>query len=82
MDADEYGAFNNKATDARPGYLDQEGKLLLPLLPVDCFADDSCKLEENYDDSSPKEMEEPGEIENPDEYQLQNSRIKTSTRIL
>jgi hypothetical protein len=73
VDADEYGAFNNKATDARLGYLDQEGKLLLPLLPIDCFADDSLKLEENYDDSSPKEMEPPGEIEDPDEYI--NSRI-------
>jgi hypothetical protein len=66
--ADEYNSFNSAATDARMGYVDQDGKLLLPRLPIDCFVDDSRKVIENYDDSEPTEVEEPGEIPDSDEH--------------
>ena len=64
----EYNAFNKAATDARMGYVDQDGKLLLPKLPIDCFVDDSRKVIENYDAREPTEMEESGDIPDSDEY--------------
>ena len=64
----EYNAFNSSATDARMGYVGQDGKLLLPKLPIDCFVDDSRKVIENYDDSEPTAVEEPGDIPDSNEH--------------
>ena len=41
VEGNEYNAFNKAATDARMAYVDQDGELLLPKLPIDCFVDDS-----------------------------------------
>ena len=38
---DEYNALGQAPTDARIGYVGQDGELLLPRLPIDCFDDDS-----------------------------------------
>jgi hypothetical protein len=70
----EYCTFDSKATDARIGYIDQEGELLLPELPPDCFVDDSRKTFDNYDDSEPQYPEDPGEI--PDDKEFIESRIR------
>lgn len=43
-------------------------ELKYPKLPIDCFPDDQRKFSEAYDDSSPVDPEEPGEIEDPDLY--------------
>src|SRR5918992_1360291 len=65
---DEYNTFAAKAADARIGYVDQNGKLLLPQLPPDCFSDDSRKTYDNYDASEPDGMIEPGEIRDALEF--------------
>jgi hypothetical protein len=65
---DEYNTFDTKATDARIGYVDQNGELLLPELPPDCFSDDSRKTYDNYDAHEPEEVIEPGEIPDAAEY--------------
>lgn len=65
---DEYKAFVEAATDARIGYVDQEGKLLLPRLPVDCFEDDSRESIDDYEDFEPEEMLPPSDIPDYDDY--------------
>jgi hypothetical protein len=70
----EYNTFCAKAADARIGYVDQDGDLLLPELPPDCFSDDSRKVFDNYDDSKPEDVIEPGEI--PDAIKFIDERIK------
>ena len=64
---DEYNAFVKAATDARIGYVGQDGELLLPRLPIDCFDDDS-QVAEDYEDYEPEEMLEPLDIPDEDEY--------------
>lgn len=64
----EYQTFGSRATDSRIGYIGQDGELLLPQLPINCFVDESRKTVGHYDDSEPTEMEPPSDIEDPEDY--------------
>jgi hypothetical protein len=64
----EYNRFDKYAADARIGYIGQDGELCLPELPIDCFADDSRKVIENYDDHNPTKVQQPYDVEDSTEY--------------
>lgn len=56
--------FQTNATRARLGFKDQNGKLFLPKLDIDCFAEDNTReMIGDYDgDVEPEETEQPGDI--------------------
>ena len=65
----DHKTFNEATVKARLGWKDANDELLFPKLDIDCFADDESRLvSDRYEDCSPTEPTEPGEIEDPEEF--------------
>jgi hypothetical protein len=65
----EYNQFVSKVADARIGYVDQNGELLLPELDPELFADDDSRETYNrYDATEPEPVGEPGPIPDSNEH--------------
>ncbi|MGA9296870.1 MAG: hypothetical protein WBV72_05630, partial [Nitrososphaeraceae archaeon] len=71
---EEESAYNTAVVHARLRYVTTDGQLEYPILPLDSFAEDKSRESiDNYDDSKPEEMLEPGEI--PDHIELIQDKI-------
>ena len=71
---EEESAYNTAVVHARLRYVTTDGQLEYPILPLDSFAEDKSRESiDNYDDSEPEEMLEPGEI--PDHIELIQEKI-------
>jgi hypothetical protein len=71
---EEESAYNRAVVHARLQYRTTDDQLEYAILPLDCFAEDKTRESiDNYDDSEPQEMIEPGDI--PDHNEIIQEKI-------
>jgi hypothetical protein len=57
----DYNNLKTHTKEARLKETDKSGRLLYPVLPIGCFADETRKLIDNYSDYKPTEVKDPDE---------------------
>jgi hypothetical protein len=74
-------AYSKAVVHARTQSMTFDGQLEYPILPLDSFAEDKTRESiDNYDDSEPQEMIEPGEI--PDHIELIREAVNDVIRTI